>query len=399
MAVNHSEDFDHSFEIFDPIVHSISDSMSIVTIPEDKKSNVNSNLTVSDHQIHDMPTALQMSATNATNDSDDYRPLDTELDTRRMESIANSLPSYQLIQEQELMAHRMSNSFADERAASLKSMTDNLSRIEDNVKSCSARMDNILANNLELYLKELRDENEKLKTELEKNNEFMKQQLKNLHEWQSKNSEIIEDHKRVAQQSKQLVEENGRLVDENHRLNDRVSDLEGMAGLKLVEELSTEVATLRSRCEQMASYEKLDVTSELKSQELSSHLVESQMKVDAMADEINALKAKLSDSAAKLETMSAMKSQLLVFERDFKLEEMSKLAALKEVTELEATVEELKKKLSDAEERLEKGAPTVELKEELTVGKGRRRSRHSGRLFQAIQNHYRQCLDEDGLFI
>ncbi|CAG2123028.1 unnamed protein product, partial [Medioppia subpectinata] len=47
-------------------------------------------------------------------------------------------------------------------------------------------------------------------------------------------------------------------------------------------------------------------------------------------------------------------------------------------------------------------APTVDLKaaaEELPVGRHHRRHRHSRKLFQAIQNHYRSCLDEDGLFI
>ena len=355
-----SEDIDDSFEIYDPVVNSISDSMSIVPIP-DPMASVGNTLA------------------NRLNSESSFHEIGDTLVTKRIDS-ADGLPTYDQIEKQDNIQR---NSLTDERQQSLQKLSDNLIRIEDNMRNCSThtiQTEELLTSNLETYLKELRDENEKMKAELEKNNRFMKQQLNVYHEWQTKNNKDIEEHQRVLQNSQLLAQENQRLKGENDSLKDKVNELEAMT--RLVEQLTAEVNTLRSRCQSMANYEKFDIPSELQNQELNSRLVESQIKMDAMTAEINSLKNQLSAANSRLETLPAMESQLYIFERDFKLEEMSKLAALKELSELEVEIERLKLRNNELEERLERGAPNLDLKDDSDSVKthSSRRSRRSGRL-------------------
>ena len=357
-----SQDIDDSFEMCEPIVNnSLTDSMSIVNIPE---------------------SPIRMPSNPMANSSDTSSG--DNFETRRVESLNDGLPNYDQIQEQEFLSKDLSDishkTVSEERNQSLQKLSDNLHRIEDNVKNCSNNMENVLTTNLETYLRELRDENENLKTELEKNNHFMKQQLKNLHEWQTKNKELIEQHKRVVETSKQLSEENQSIKAENVLLKQKFAEFEERMGT--TELMSREVEDLRSRCQQMANYEKFNVSSELQTHEMTSQLITSQLKIDALKAEIMDLKKQLNDSTARLESMPAMESQLTIYERDFKIEEIAKLAALKEVSELEEEIERLKLRNSQLEEILEKGQPVVELKEE-PVGhhhRHHRRHRRSGRL-------------------
>ena len=363
---NKSEDMEHSFEIYDPTVNSITDSMSIVPIPEPLPRQ--------------MLGISQLTTDRSVIQSNSFDEIGNNCDTKRIDSM-DGLPTYNQIQEHELLAQQLSNishnSVADERNQSLQKLSDNLIRIEDNVKNCSNNLEDILTTNLEIYLKEVKEENEKLKAELEKNNHFMKQQLKNLHEWQTKYNQEIELHKQVVQHSEALTQENDCLKGENDTLKDKVNELEGMTSL--VDQLTAEVQTLRSKCELMGNYQKFDVPSELQTQELNSRLVEYQIKIDVLNTEINNLKRELSGAHSRLDTLPAMESQLYVFERDFKIEEMSKMAALKEVAQLEQEIERLKLMNSQLEERLDKGSPALDIKDD-SVGKHHRRSRRSGKL-------------------
>ncbi|XP_054164153.1 girdin homolog isoform X2 [Oppia nitens] len=365
MNTNSSDDNMDSFEM-------VNTCESIVAIPDDQTTDPQLG-----HSLHlnDVSNALQISR-STTGESH----LINNLDTRRMVSIVNSLPDYSQIEDLNDNQNIENDNFVEERNASLKSMADNLSRIEDNIKNCNISLDTVLTNSLEITFKELRDENDKLKVEIDKNNHFMKEQIKNIQERQHKNNEIIEDHKRLNETLKQMIDENNQLKEENKQLICKVT--EGLDKSILIEELTTQVDSLKSRCEQLAKYEKLDINSEIKSQEMSAQVVESQMKIDSMTEEINALKTQLKESITKLEVLPAMESQLQLFERDFKLEEMAKMAAVKEVVELEIEVDKLKLTISELEERLDKGSPTLDIRattEELTVGKHHRRHRHSGR--------------------
>jgi chromosome segregation ATPase len=150
-----------------------------------------------------------------------------------------------------------------------------------------------------------------------------------------------------------------------------------MAGSKSVEELTAELVNLRSECDQLKSYEKLDVISELQTQNLTKELVDAKQTINSLTLEINSLKKELNEANERLESLPIMKSQLEIYERDFKVEEMAKLAALKEVDALEKEIEKLKKNKNEMEEKLEKGAPILDFKTEPTVGKAHhRRNRH-----------------------
>jgi chromosome segregation ATPase len=202
----------------------------------------------------------------------------------------------------------------------------------------------------------------------------MKQQLKHLQDWQMENNQTIDEHKRMSDESKAIIEE---LRLENNRLKDQVLNLEGMAGLKLVEELNAELVSLRSKCDQLKSYEKFGVSSELQTQNLTKELVDAKQTINSLTLEINSLKKELNEAKERLQSVPIMKSQLEIYERDFKVEEMAKLAALKEVYAFENEIEKLKKNKEEMEEKLEKGAPVLDLKTESTVGKTHhRRNRH-----------------------
>jgi chromosome segregation ATPase len=202
----------------------------------------------------------------------------------------------------------------------------------------------------------------------------MKQQLKHLQDWQMKNNQTIDEHKRMSDESKAIIEQ---LRLENNRLKDQVLNLEEMVGLKLVEELNDKLASLRSKCDQLKSYEKFDVSSELQTQNLTKELVDAKQTINSLTLEINSLKKELNEVNERLESLPIMKSHLEIYERDFKVEEMAKLAALKEVDSLEKEIEKLKKNKDEMEEKLEKGTPVLDLKTEPTVGKAyHMRNRH-----------------------
>ncbi len=371
-----SEDIDSSFELFEPIVEtkptmqSMPNSMSIVTIPDESKHSTIDD--INNRVLNDMSNALQLSQNieNSINDNND-----NNLVTTTIQSFVDDFQNDLQIEEQEILTEKLSHlekQLDEELKTSLKilSNSNSLAQIESNTDLSN----DSLSNDLENYLKELRDENEKLKSALEKNNHVMKQQLKNLQDWQIKNNQTIDEHKRMSDESKAIIEQ---LRLENDRLKAQVSNFEGMAGSKSVEELTAELVNLRSECDQLKSYEKLDVISELQTQNLTKELVDAKQTINSLTLEINSLKKELNEANERLESLPIMKSQLEIYERDFKVEEMAKLAALKEVDALEKEIEKLKKNKNEMEEKLEKGAPILDLKTEPTVGKAHhRRNRH-----------------------
>ncbi len=371
-----SEDIDSSFELFEPIVEtkptmqSMPNSMSIVTIPDESKHSTIDD--INNRVLNDMSNALQLSQNieNSINDNND-----NNLVTTTIQSFVDDFQNDLQIEEQEILTEKLSHlekQLDEELKTSLKilSNSNSLAQIESNTDLSN----DSLSNDLENYLKELRDENEKLKSALEKNNHVMKQQLKNLQDWQIKNNQTIDEHKRMSDESKAIIEQ---LRLENDRLKAQVSNFEGMAGSKSVEELTAELVNLRSECDQLKSYEKLDVISELQTQNLTKELVDAKQTINSLTLEINSLKKEFNEANERLESLPIMKSQLEIYERDFKVEEMAKLAALKEVDALEKEIEKLKKNKNEMEEKLEKGAPILDLKTEPTVGKAHhRRNRH-----------------------
>jgi DNA repair exonuclease SbcCD ATPase subunit len=344
--------------------------MSIVTIPDECKHSAIDD--INNRVLSDMSNALQLSQNieNSTNDNND-----NNLVTTTIQSFVGSFQNDCQIEEQVLMTEKLSHlekQLDEELKASLKTLSNSnsLAQVESNTDSSN----DSFSNNFENYLKELRDENEKLKSALEKNNNVMKQQLKHLQDWQMKNNQTIDEHKRMSDESKAIIEQ---LRLENNGLKDQVLNLEGMAGLKLIEEMNEELAILRSKCDQLNSYEKLDVISELQTQNLTKELVDSKQTVNSLTLEVNSLKKVLNEANERLESLPIMKSQLEIYERDFKVEQMAKLAAIKEVDVLEKEIEKLKKNKNEMEEKLEKGAPVLDLKAEPTVGKSHhRRNRH-----------------------
>jgi DNA repair exonuclease SbcCD ATPase subunit len=370
MEKNMSEDIDSSFELFEPIIEtmpttqSMPNSMSIVTISDESKHSAIDDM--NDRILSDMSNALQLSQNieNSINDNND-----NNLVTTTIQSFADNFQSDRQIEEQELLTEQLSH-LEKQLNTSLKTLSNSnsLAQIDSNTDLSN----DSFSNDLENYLKELRDENEKLKSALEKNNYLMKQQLKNLQDWQMKNNQTIDEHKRMSDESKAIIEQ---LRLENNRLKDQVS--QGMASFKSVEELTAELASLRSKCDQLNSYEKLDVISELQTQNLTKELVDAKQTINSLSLETNSLKNELNEANERLRSVPIMKSQLEIYERDFKVEEMAKLAALKEVDALEKEIEKLKKNKEEMEEKLEKGAPVLDLKTEPTVGKTHhRRNRH-----------------------
>jgi myosin heavy subunit len=357
MEKNMSEDIDSSFELFEPIIEtmpttqSMPNSMSIVTISDESKHSAIDDM--NDRILSDMSNALQLSQNIDNNDNN--------LVTTTIQSFADNFQSDRQIEEQELLTEQLSH-LEKQLNTSLKTLSNSnsLAQIDSNTDLSN----DSFSNDLENYLKELRDENEKLKSALEKNNYLMKQQLKNLQDWQMKNSQTIDEHKRMSDESKAIIEQ---LRLENNRLKDQVS--QGMASFKSVEELTAELASLRSKCDQLNSYEKLDVISELQTQNLTKELVDAKQTINSLSLETNSLKNELNEANERLRSVPIMKSQLEIYERDFKVEEMAKLAALKEVDALEKEIEKLKKNKEEMEEKLEKGAPVLDLKTEPTGSK------------------------------
>ena len=391
MEKNANEDIDSSYVMCEPIVHSITDSMSIVAIPDSMPA---------------IPVEEAIGG-DAMDASNGFNLVDSEMPTKLIDSF-DGLPSYEQVKQQDSLMKKMSSIAVEERNASLNTLDDNLERIEGNAKNGSSHLSDALTDELEIYLKELKDENEKLKVELEKNNSFMKLQLKNLQEWQNKNKELVEDYKRIIDRSKELSDENLSLKEENRNLKEKMAESDTKS-VQQIEELNKEIESLRLRCSQMANYQKFDISSEMKAQELTSGLVDSQLKLDAMMaelknrdtmiarqqqqlqeaqarvqakdDEVSALQRGMNEVNHKLDTLDAMKSQLTLFERDFKLEEMSKLAALKEVNELQEELDVLREAYNDIKEKVEKGEPVLDIKEDTKpVGKHHRRHRRSEKL-------------------
>lgn len=394
-----------SFELFEPIVEqngveyspvltSIPNSMSIVTIPEDYNNSIINHL--NDLTINDCEMTLKLSQNNAFDANED------NLETTRIESFANSFQNNRQMEEQELLTQKFSlleKQLGEELNNSSNALLNSVCLTQNEPNSNSSK--DIMNNNLENYLKEIKDENMKLKSSIEKNNEVMKQQLKNLKELQSKTNHTNEENKRMTEESKAIIEQ---LRDENSKLKEQVLNLEAMAGSRVVEELSSEVESLRSKCDKYSGYQKIDVSSELKVQDLSAQLIDAKRTIDALTHQLSSVQMQLKDANSLLESLPIMSSQLKIYERDFKIEEMSKCAALKELEQLEKEVESLKKAKNELEEKLEKGEPFVELAAE-SEQTGSKKSSYTCpkcwrrfEKFQTIQNHFERCLDEDGLF-
>ena len=228
--------------------------------------------------------------------------------------------------------------------------------------------ENSISAELELYLKDLRDENEKLKVTLENNNIVMKNQLKNLQDWQLQMTANQQKQVEKEHEYKSKIE---KLTTENSDLKERVNQLEGMADLKLVEELGVEVAELRSQVAEIEQYKKLNY-------HLTSKLEEVKNELEILTKEKQLLDVQMQGANEELSCYPALKEQLSIYEKDFKVEELAKIAAIREIQKLEAELEKVKFEKEEIEAKLERGQLHAELKDDES-SVGRRSHRHHRR--------------------
>lgn len=349
-----NEDNDSSFELFEamPMPSTVAEtSMSIVAIPDDNASEHFKHFETSQMDI----SKVFQSGNNSGND----------LETKLMQ------PSYDVIKAEQLSSEDMNNLDKQQKQERVKSLNTISNRSNSDSQSEST-----FSAELEQYLKQLRDENDNLKNALERNNAAMKQQLNSLKEWQCAMNAAKQEQIESNEQSRRVID---NLEEKNFKLSERVKELEGMAGLKLVDELGVEVASLRSQMDEKVKYQSINEGLHNENKELTNKLMEATQVIASMSHEITSLNNQLNEANARLDSMPIMKSQLNIYERDFKMEEISKLAALKEVDALEREIDNLKAAKRELEEKLERGQPAVDLKEETTVGnhERHRKSRHA----------------------
>lgn len=260
----------------------------------------------------------------------------------------------------------------EERQESFVEVLSSNKKMSGEVETCLSK-DNCFTSELDAYIKLLKQDNDHLRIAMENSNVMMKKQIKNLHEWQ-------EQQAKSEAEARRLVDE---LKKENHELVERVKDLEGHAGLKLVEEMTFELASLRSKLDEQENEENKKTSLESEMRNLASQLTQSEERNRVLAQQVDLLQFQLGEKNEQLKSVEILQQQVAIYEKDFKLEEMAKLAALKEIDVLEKQIELLKSDKTMLEEKIELGNPTVELKADESSPVGQKghhsRDKHSHR--------------------
>jgi len=210
----------------------------------------------------------------------------------------------------------------------------------------------------------LKEENEKLRVAMENSNAMMKKQINNLHEWQTQVTKTKEEQLKSEENARTVIEE---LKRKNGLLEEKVKDLEGHAGLKLVEEMGIELASLRSKLDEQENRENDKTSLETNIQNMRTELMQSEERNQLLTKQFESLNSQIQDLNEQLKSMTVLEQQISIYERDFKVEEIAKMAAIKEIEGLEKQVEQLKSEKCELEEKIELGKPIVDLKVEETL--------------------------------
>lgn len=140
---------------------------------------------------------------------------------------------------------------------------------------------------MEKHLSRLQEDNARLVSILEENNEAMKRNLHSVQQLRSELSSTRESYNELRESSRQQI---SHLQQENESLRSRISSMEEEARQKSLNE--------------PIQYYPLDMNHEMKVQEMSSQLVEKDVKIQRLNDEVNSLRRQLDQTAEGINRMN-----------------------------------------------------------------------------------------------
>lgn len=218
----------------------------------------------------------------------------------------------------------------------------------------------------ELHLREFREENEKLKSALEANNQVIRTQLNSIHAWKE---ELELQRQNNEQLKKDYDEAMFKAKKENEILKERTKELESFSTLKMNQEVETvETGVGTPKEVSLQNYEQLNVCEEIRSQDIIAKLVDTEQELNRKHTEILTLKVQLNEARKDVDSVPALKAQLQFYIEDFKEESKIKEEAINEVKVLKDKIAKLTNEKMELEEKLDLGQPTINITDEATGG-------------------------------
>lgn len=233
---------------------------------------------------------------------------------------------------------------------------------------------------LELYIRAVREENEKLKQLVEQNNEAMKKQLKTVQSWQE---EVNSTRTEIA-----------LLKQENQVLRSKISagapaTANDDEGSFIWDSMTSELGAMKSQLDRVPQLEQL-------LQEKQNELEEVYQKLSAAKTEVKALNLQVAElriaRIREQDALELMKTNLELSNSEIlTIDELRKKAEV-EVAQLEKQLSEVLEQNSLLQEKLERGAPVLTLPIGSTEA-GSERHHHGRRAHRAHKKHMRRVSD------
>ena len=188
---------------------------------------------------------------------------------------------------------------------------------------------------------QLREDNCKLVTVLQANNQAMKKNLKIAQGLKNELDLAQKSYVDLKISSEELI---NQLKAENTQLRDQIKNFESF---------SPDISI---------KYGKLNLNQELNLQDTCAKIIEKDQQISALTKELNELKTKVNQTTENDEVTSALKDQCETYFKKYKLEENSKSKLAKENQSLKDLIEKLRKEKFNLEEQLEKSEPVIDVK-------------------------------------
>jgi myosin type-2 heavy chain 1 len=217
------------------------------------------------------------------------------------------------------------------------SLGDSFEGLENmDLKSVSSLTDSSLIQ-IQKQMMQLREDNCKLISVLQANNQVMKKNLKIAQGLKDELDLAKKSYEQLKESSEETI---SKLKAENVQLKEKVNQLEAEESIK---------------------YGKLSLNQELDLQNQCAKVIEKEQKIEALTKELENLKVEC-DNNSDNELAAALKDQCETYFKKYKIEENLKTKLMKENQALKELIKQLREEKFCLEEQLDKGEPLIDLK-------------------------------------
>ena len=257
-------------------------------------------------------------------------------------------------------------------SSSCSSTSSSFSEACDNLENSSG---SDFYSEFEAVLRNLRIENESLRSVVDANNAAMKRQLKIVQSWQE---EVVSMRKAYADLKEESEERIMQLKQEKGDLLDKLNGVEprnrSVSRTSIGSESSYfwdshEITELRSKIERLQELEKSNTEKESQLEDVLAQLERSEEKCQLLSSEVDELRKQLFGNPNVLPTdgapdglISVLRAQIRHYQQETVVESQAKMQAMDRITQLQKELEELRREKMVLEQTLSMGPAIVDLR-------------------------------------